>query len=166
MSKTSIAKPRELTGRAVLIWILGFFGLVFVVNGVLVQAATSTFGGLETASSYKAGLMFKDDMASAERQANLHWKVDGKLTRDKSGEAMLDVTVRDDKGAPVTGLSGTARLAHPATSRLDHDVTLSALGAGALHGEVAAPAGQWELVIDLNRDGERVFLSRSRVTLR
>ena len=163
---TTAKKPRELTGRAVLFWILGFFGLVFAVNGVLVQAATSTFGGLETSSSYKAGLTFKDDMASAERQANLHWKVDGKLTRDKAGEAAIDVTVHDAKGAPVTGLSGTARLAHPATSRLDHDVTLSALGAGALHGAVAAPAGQWELIIDLNRGDDRVFRSRSRVTLK
>ena len=159
-------KPRELTGRAVLCWILGFFGLVFAVNGVLVQAATSTFGGLETSSSYKAGLKFKEEMDSAERQTALHWKVDGKLTRDKAGEAVIDVTVHDDKGAPVTGLSGTARLAHPATSRLDHDVTLSALGAGALHGATAAPAGQWELIIDLNRGDDRVFRSRSRVTLK
>lgn len=163
---TSAKKPRELTGHAVLLWILGFFGFVFAVNGVLVQAATSTFGGLETASSYKAGLKFKDDMASATRQANLHWKVDGRLTRDKAGEAAIDVTVNDDKGAPVTGLSGSARLAHPATSRLDHDVALSVLGAGALHGVTVAPAGQWELILDLDRGGERVFRSRSRVTLK
>ena len=26
--------------------------------------------------------------------------------------------------------------------------------------------GQWDLIIDLSRDGERVFRSRSRVTLR
>ena len=163
---TPAKKPRELTGRAVLFWILGFFGFVFDVNGVLVQAATSTFGGLETSSSYKAGLKFKDDMASAARQANLHWKVDGKLARDKAGEAVIDVTVRDDKGAPVTGLSGTARLAHPATSRLDHDVVLAAAGSGALHGVTAAPAGQWELILDIDRGGERVFRSRSRVTLK
>lgn len=166
MTKTISGKPRELTGRAVLFWILGFFGLVFAVNGVLVQAATSTFGGLETSSSYKAGLKFKEEMDSAERQAALGWHVDGKLTRDKTGEAMLDVSVRDAKGQPVSGLSGTARLAHPATSRLDHEVALSALGAGALHGAVTAPAGQWELIIDLDRGGDRVFRSRSRVTLR
>lgn len=159
------AQPPELTGRAVLFWLLGFFGLVFAVNGVLVQAATSTFGGLETSSSYKAGLKFKDDIEQAERQAALHWKVDGKLV-DKGGEAVLDLTVRDAKGLPVTGLTGTARLAHPATSRLDHEISLAAQGAGALHGVVAAPPGQWELIIDLDRGGDRVFRSRSRVTLK
>jgi nitrogen fixation protein FixH len=130
-----------------------------------VQAATSTFGGLETSSSYKAGLKFKDDIEQAERQAALHWKVDGKLV-DKGGEAVLDLTVRDAKGLPVTGLTGTARLAHPATSRLDHEISLAAQGAGALHGVVAAPPGQWELIIDLDRGGDRVFRSRSRVTLK
>ncbi|MEI8277351.1 MAG: FixH family protein [Hyphomicrobiales bacterium] len=163
---TSAKKPRELTGRAVLFWLVGFFVLVFGVNGVLVKAATSTFAGLETSSSYKAGLKFKDDMASAARQADLHWKVDGKLTRDKAGDAVIDVTVHDGSGAPVTGLSGTARLAHPATSRLDRDVVLEAAASGALHGVTAAQPGQWELILDLDRGGERVFRSRSRVTLK
>jgi nitrogen fixation protein FixH len=159
-------KPRELTGRAVLFWLLGFFVLVFGANAVLIKAATSTFAGLETGSSYKAGLQFKQEMQSAERQDGLHWRVDGRLTRDQAGEAVLDVTVRDDKGLAVAGLSGDARLAHPATARLDHAIALEAKGAGALRGTVAAQPGQWELILDLDRGGERVFRSRSRVTLK
>ena len=159
------AQPRELTGRAVLFWLVGFFGLVFAVNGVLVKAATSTFAGLETSSSYKAGLMYRQELDSAERQAALHWRVDGKLS-DAGGQAVLDITVRDDKGAAVTGLTALARLAHPATDKLDHVVPLGRIGAGAFHGAVEAAPGQWELIVDLDRDGERVFRSRSRVTLR
>ncbi len=159
------AHPRELTGRAVLFWLVGFFCLIFAVNGVLVKAATSTFAGLETSSSYKAGLMYRQEADSAERQAALHWRVDGKLV-DKGGQAMLDITVRDDKGAAVTGLTALARLAHPATDKLDHVVPLGRIGAGAFHGAVEAAPGQWELIVDLDRDGERVFRSRSRVTLR
>lgn len=158
-------KPRELTGRAVLFWLLGFFGLVFAVNGVLVKAATSTFAGLETSSSYKAGLLFKQELDSAERQAALHWRVDGKLV-DKGGQAILDLSVRDATGVAVTGLTAQARLAHPATDRLDHIVPLGRIGAGTFHGAVAAAPGQWELIVDLDRDSERVFRSRSRVTLR
>ncbi len=158
-------RPREVTGRTVLFWLLGFFGFVFAVNGVLVKAATSTFAGLETTSSYKAGLMFRQELQSAQRQAALHWRVDGKLV-DKGGEAVLDLTIRDDKGAPVTGLTAMARLAHPAASKLDHIVPLTSAGAGAFHGAVKASRGQWELIVDLDRDGERVFRSRSRVTLR
>src|SRR5512146_2690337 len=98
-------KARELTGKHVLLCLLGFFGVVFAVNGVLVRAATSTFGGVETSSSYKAGLLFEQEVAKAERQDARRWQVDGKLTRDRAGEAVLDISARDDKGAAVTGLS-------------------------------------------------------------
>ncbi len=67
-------KPRELTGRHVLMWLVAFFGFIFVVNAVMIRAATSTFGGVETRSSYKAGLMFKSELERAERQHDLHWR--------------------------------------------------------------------------------------------
>jgi nitrogen fixation protein FixH len=159
-------KPSELTGRHVLLWLVGFFGLVFVVNAFLIHAATSTFGGLETQSSYKAGLMFESEVARAERQQALHWSVDGKLGRDREGEAVLDISVRDAQGAPVTGLTADATLAHPADARLDHVIRLSRIGAGEFRGETQGQVGQWELIVDFYRDQTRVFRSRSRVTLR
>jgi nitrogen fixation protein FixH len=160
-------KPaRELTGRAVLFWLLGFFGAVFAVNAVLVQAATSTFGGLETSSSYKAGLMFARELASAQRQDALHWRVAGSLVRDASGQAVLDVSARNAQGVALSGLTAVARLAHPADARLDHVVALSQIGAGKFRGQAEAPPGQWELIVDLLRGDERQFRTRSRVTLR
>ncbi len=159
-------QPQELTGRMVLLWLVAFFGVVFAVNGVLVRAAISTFGGVETASSYKAGLQFEQDVAVAQRQDALHWRVDGKLTRDDAGQALLDISARDAQGAPLTGLTAVARLVHPADARLDHAIPLSRTGAGAFHGEAQAQPGQWELIVDLYRSDDRLFRSRSRVTLR
>src|SRR5581483_6666742 len=148
-------RPRELTGRHVLLWVVGFFGVVFLANAVLVKAATSTFGGLETQSSYKAGLVFEREVARAERQQALGWTVDGRLVRDNSGEAVLTVGVRD----------ADATLAHPADSRLDHVIALTAAGAGVFRGRDQVPPGQWELIVDVYRGAERVFRSQSRVTL-
>jgi nitrogen fixation protein FixH len=159
-------KTRELTGKHVLFCLLGFFGVVFAVNGVLVKAATSTFGGVETSSSYKAGLMFEQDVARAEQQDGLHWQVGGKIARDKAGEAVLDISTRDAKGIPLTDITARARLAHPADERLDHVIALDRTSAGLFHGEAQAQSGQWELIVDLYRGETRVFRSRSRVTLR
>ena len=163
---TQPKKPHELTGCAVLVWLVGFFAVIFAVNGWLVQAATSTFGGLETPSSYKAGLMFESEVARAERQQALRWHVDGKLARDRTGDAVFDVSVRDAQGVPVTGLSADATLAHPADARLDRVIHLGRIGAGEFHGQANGHSGQWELIVDFYRDHERVFRSRSRVTLR
>jgi len=164
MSAT-IKKPREVTGRTVLIWLVCFFGAVFVINGVMIKAATSTFGGVETASSYKAGLQFKQEVAAAEQQDARHWKIDGSLKRNGAGDAVLDFAARDEAGAPLTGLTAEVRLVHPADARLDHAIKVDRIGAGQFRGEAAVPRGQWELLVDLYRDDARVFRSRSRVTL-
>ncbi len=159
-------KTRELTGLHVLLCLLGFFGVVFAVNAVLVKAATSTFGGVETSSSYKAGLMFERELARAEKQDELRWRVDGKIARDKAGDAVLDISARDVSGVLLAGITAQARLAHPADERLDHVIALDRTSAGLFHGEVQAQPGQWELIVDLYRGEARVFRSRSRVTLR
>ena len=158
--------PRELTGAKVLLWLVAFFAVVFIVNGVMVRAAISTFGGGDTISSYKAGLQFEHEVGVAERQAARHWQVAGHLARDGAGEAVLEVTARDAQGAPLSGLTADARLMHPADDRLDHVIPVRELAAGVFHGATAAHSGQWELIVDLYRGQERVFRSRSRVTLR
>ncbi len=159
-------RSRELTGRHVLLGLVGFFVVVFAVNAVLVRAAISTFGGVETASSYKAGLQFEHELAVAERQNALHWQVSGKLTRAGAGQAVLDVTARDARGAPLSGLRADARLAHPADERLDRAIEVRAVAAGVFHGQAAAQPGQWDLIVDLYRGDKRMFRSQSRVTLR
>ena len=158
-------KPRELTGKHVLICFVGFFGLVFAVNAVMVKAAMSTFGGVQTTSSYKAGLMFGQDLARAEKQDALHWQVSGRLSRDDVGNAVLDISVRDTRDVPVKGLAAGARLAHPADERRDHLIALNDASGGRFHGVTRAEPGQWELIVDLYKDDARVFRSRSRVML-
>ena len=159
-------KPRELTGRAVLIWLIGFFGVVFLVNGIMAKAAISTFAGVETQSSYKAGQMFEQEVALAKAQDDLHWHVDGKLDLDRIGEAVLDMTVRDAQGQPVGGLSADARLWHPADSRRDHVIPMSKTSPGAFHGEARAQSGRWELIVDFYRGDKRMFRSRSEIVLK
>ena len=155
-----------MTGRHVLLWLVAFFGIVFVVNGVLVQAAISTFGGVETLSSYKAGLQFEQEAGLVQRQDALHWQVSGTLTRDRAGAAVLDLTARDAQGRPLGGLTADARLAHPADDRLDHVIAVRPLAAGVFRGTAEAQPGQWELIVDLYRGDRRVFRSRSRVSLK
>ena len=169
MQAAPLAKQKQariLTGRHVLQWLVAFFGIVFAVNGVLVRAAISTFGGVETLSSYRAGLQFEQEVGLVQRQDALHWQVTGKLARDSAGVAVLDVTARDAQGAPLSGLTADARLAHPADDRLDRVIVVRSVAGGVFHGAAEAQPGQWELIVELYRGDQRVFRSRSRVSLR
>jgi len=157
---------KELTGRAVLFCLLGFFGIVAGVNAVLVRAATSTFGGVETPSAYKVGLAFNREIAAARAQEVRHWTVDAKLTRNAQGDANLAVSVRDRNGAPPSAITLLAKLDHPADTRRDHTIPMRQIAPGVFNGRVRAEPGQWDVAIDITRGEQRLFRSKSRVTLR
>ena len=165
VTERSNRPPREVTGRIVLICLLAFFGLVAAMNAVLIRLAVSTFGGVETENAYQAGLNFAREIAAAETQDALHWQV--KATVSAGPETtVVELVARDAEGRPLAGLDANALLVHPTDRRGDIVVPLNERTAGMFQGQVAAAHGNWTLVIDLLRDGTRVFRSRNRVFLR
>lgn len=165
--KSSAARrPHELTGRFVLFCFVGFFLIVIGVNFVLIRAATSTFGGVETENAYKAGLAFNNELAAARAQNQRHWKVTGHVSHNGRGDVAVEVSVVDENGRTPAKLAAVARLAHPTDARLDRAVAISATAGGLFRGTARAEAGQWDLVVDLLQGDERVFRSKSRIMLR
>jgi nitrogen fixation protein FixH len=159
------AQGRELTGRMVLVWLVGFFLIVGAVNAVMIGAAISTFAGLEHDSPYQAGLAFDQEIAAARLQEALHWQVQAKVAKSDTGETLVEISARDAGGAPVPGLAATATLVHPTDRRLDRDLTMTQVGAGRFSGVTGAAAGQWDVVIELTREGARRFRSKNRIVL-
>jgi len=157
--------PREITGRMVFVCVVTFFAVVTAVNAVMIRAAVSTFGGLETDSSYKAGLAFAREIAAADAQGRQHWNVTATLGAMIDGQLQLDLVALDAAGRPVSGQNAHVRLSHPTDRRHDHDLDLNPVGPGRFAGQVSAAPGQWDLVIELSRDGERTFLSRRRIVV-
>jgi len=155
--------PRPITGRTVLIYFIAFFGIVFAMNFFMVRVAISSFSGVETESSYKAGLSFKNDVAAAHAQDARHWNVEASLQR---GDATrVTITARDAEARPLAGLTPEVRLAHPTDKRRDVAVEFVETTAGQFQSLTALPQGQWDLVIGFKRGDEFVFRSKSRITL-
>src|SRR5271169_6324848 len=73
-------QPREVTGWTVLGLMVAFFAVVIGVNAFMAHKALSTFGGVETDSSYRAGQTFERDVAMAQAQDARHWQIDAKVT--------------------------------------------------------------------------------------
>jgi nitrogen fixation protein FixH len=156
-------KPFEITGRFVLVCIVGFFLMVALVNAVMIRFAVATFGGVETESAYKAGLAFKAETAAAVAQAARGWKVDVRLEPGGEG-VVVHVTVRDQAGLAVPHLAAEIDLAHPADKRRDVAMTVSEQSAGVFRATAQA-GGRRILVITLARDGERLFRSVERIVV-
>jgi nitrogen fixation protein FixH len=156
---------RQLTGRMVLLCLIGFFAVIAGVNAIMIRAAVSTFGGVETGNAYQAGLAFAREIAAVEAQDALHWDVRAKVSA-ANGATELEVTAIDAAGRPPTGLTATARLMHPTDKRADRVVALGEHAPGDFKGRTDAVTGQWALVIELARDGTRMFRSTNRVFIR
>ncbi|MFG1479685.1 FixH family protein [Xanthobacter sp. V4C-4] len=158
-------RPRELTGGMVLMVILAFFGLVVAVNVTMARFAVSTFAGLETESSYKAGLAFTKETNAAEAQNERRWSVDVDLKPLGGTARGIQLRVVDADGKPLSGLVADGRFAHPTDARRDVVLDLEPLGEGRYRATADAGAGQWDLVIDFTQGGERLFRSKNRVQL-
>jgi nitrogen fixation protein FixH len=156
----------RLNGRHVLLILLGFFGVVFAVNGYMMHVAIKTFSGMESATPYKDGLAFNTELADSRRQAELGWTVNAAVTRGPDGRARIEVGAADRNAMALAGVEMRATLERPADKREDRAVDLAALGAGRYAAQVEGVGpGQWDLVLDISRGDQRVFRSRSRIML-
>ncbi len=160
------AGNREVTGRTVFACFVAFFSIVAGVNAIMIYYATSTFAGVETENAYRAGLAFNREIAAATSQDARHWQVQAELVRAPSERVRLVVHLRDASGAALRAVDVEARLIRPTSARRDHVIAMTETDSGVFKGETAAEAGQWDLLIDVSRGGERMFRSTSRRILR
>jgi nitrogen fixation protein FixH len=155
----------QLTGWMVLIYLLSFFGVVTGVNVVMIYEALSTIRGVETDSAYQAGRMFEQDVAKLKAQDSRHWQVDARLKAAPYGTT-LELVARDEAGRVVTGMSAAARFERPTDRGLDHSMALTEQSPGQYQGKAELSPGQWDLVIEISRQGQQLFRSKNRVVLK
>jgi nitrogen fixation protein FixH len=163
---TSSLTPRPITGRFVLIAVVSFFAVVIGVNVVMMRLAIATLPGTEVDSAYSASLAYQKEIQAAHQQDERDWKVDAHIERQATGIAGLTVDARTQDGERLAGLSVFGRLERPTDRRADQVFEMTEGSAGSYRGNAhGVAAGQWDLVIEVDRDGQRLFLSRNRVVL-
>jgi nitrogen fixation protein FixH len=158
--------PKPLTGRMVLFLLVGFFGVVIGVNMIMMRLAIQTLPGTDVDSAYRASLAYEKEIVAARDQDGRKWHVDARVERAANGGATLRVEARDDSGRPLSGLKFQGRFERPTDRRADQPVALAETGIGIYSGNADLIArGQWDLVLEGNAAGQRMFLSRNRVLL-
>jgi nitrogen fixation protein FixH len=134
---------RELTGRHVLYILLGFFGIAFAANGIMIYLAVSTSSGRE-ANAYSQGLHYNERIAAARAQAALHWSHTVEL--DEAGGVRIVLT--DKAGAPVSGLNLQGEIGRPAADQFTHRLVFTETRPGLYAASPGAlEAGSWIVTV-------------------
>jgi nitrogen fixation protein FixH len=166
MTNSNMQDPKAITGKTVLVWLLGFFAVIFTANAIFIWLALGSFPGVVVESSYKAGQAYNQDIAEAKAQSERGWQVEAGLVRTTETNARVEVSALDKANTPLAGLVFTATLRHPTHENGDVVVPLSEGSPGVYAAEVPrVSAGNWNLVLEARRGDTRVFRSENRAFL-
>lgn len=135
---------KGIEGRHVLMGLIGFFGVMLLVNGIFVYFAVATFSGGDTSDPYRKGLHYNDTLQAADRQAERGWQTE--VDYDDTSRR-LRLSFLDKTAEPVTGLRIGAKLSRPATDREDRIVKLTEVAQGIYAADVALAPGLWVISI-------------------
>jgi nitrogen fixation protein FixH len=131
----------RITGRKVLLFTVGAFGVIIAVNLVMAYKAVSTFPGLEVKNSYVASQGFD---ARRDAQIGLGWQLAADYD-PKAKELRLNFT--DEQGFPAE-VMGLSVMVGRATIALDDTRPEFTRDAGVFVAPLVLPEGKWMMQIE------------------
>jgi nitrogen fixation protein FixH len=132
----------RLTGKHVLIILLGAFAVIIAVNAAFIYFALRTGPGEEQGASYEAGLRYNTILAEERTQNALQWHHKSQLVQN----SRLRVAMTDNAGAPVPGLAVTGNFSRPAAGKADRSLAFKEVDAGLYEATLGQiEPGSWVL---------------------
>lgn len=138
----------KLTGRGVLLWLAGFFGVITAVNVAFIWVGVVTYRGEDEQKPYLQGIEFNHTLERRAEQAKLGWISHVAVDRLQSGVVQITVALRDSTGAPQSVGALDGELRHPADENRDHALHFVEHEKGEYQASVSGiSAGVWDVVI-------------------
>ena len=154
---------RPLTGRGVLFWLFGFFGVIVAVNVCFAVISVKTFSGEDEQKPYLQGVEYNDTLARRAEQEKLGWKAAVSAVRQASGKVRFTVALRRADGSPEDGAVLRGELRHPASEYRDRPLDLKQTAPGRYEEELAGVApGAWDVIVN-NRRAQAPFEATRRL---
>lgn len=153
--------PKQLKGYHVLLWMMAFFGLMFVVNGYFLFYAITTFPGEDVEKSYLQGLDYNSTLSRRAEQAKLGWTSEIGVVG-----STLEIRAFEGSGLMITGKQVDVVVRRLATTADDQILIATETAPGIYTVDVSAlPKGEWEIVARVRPapDSEPVFEARKQV---
>lgn len=138
---------RPLTGRGVLVWLAGFFGLIILTNVIFITEAVKTFRGEDEQKPYLQGVEYNQTLAERAEQVRLGWLASIDARRLTTGGVAILVNLRHKDGQPERGARLTGELRHPADENRDRALNFSQVAPGLYEAHVQAAPGNWDILV-------------------
>ncbi len=122
-------QAKQLRGKHVLFGLLSFFAVIFIVNGIFLSKAISSFPGEITKKSYIQGINYNDTIELRRTQQELGWTAEVGIANLQTGNALL-VRLFDEGNIPLNGLSVMALLSQHSNEHTTLEAQLEPLGGG------------------------------------
>jgi nitrogen fixation protein FixH len=140
---------------------VGFFGVVFGANAIMIWFALTTFTGLDREEPYLRGVDYNAVLEEERRQQALGWTAAVTADTDR-----LAVEVADRLEQPLEGAVVHAELTRPVNAALDFTAALAPAGDGRYAAALDWPEpGRWDVLITVEQSG-RVFQHHRRLMVR
>ena len=163
LSADPSSKSGKLTGWHVFWIMLGFFGLMFTVNGIFLYHAITSFPGEDVKKSYLQGLDYNHTLEAKAAQDQLGWSAAAGMV---GSDLVFDLT--DADGNPLEGYQVTSELRRAASTAHDQIAKMQPLQSGSYAVNLSdLPAGRWDVqfqVIDPAGD-DIVFRADKRIVI-
>jgi nitrogen fixation protein FixH len=141
----------EITGRKVLVFTVGAFGIIIAVNLFMAWKAISTFPGLEGKNTFVASQEFD---TRREAQEALGWTVAAGHDRGR-----MTLSFTDAAGAPVQVSALTVLVGRPTSAR-DDVMPAFTYVSGQYEADVPLQKGQWMVKLEAMSEGGVRFEQR------
>lgn len=152
----------RVTGRHVLVGLLGFFGLVIGVDVVFTVLAVRSDPGATSLTAYEDGLAYNATLETRAAQAALGWRA----TVEQGAPGVVTVRLTDAEGAPLDGLAVKAALRRPATAAGARTLAFRPVAPGAYRAETTVEVGAWDLDLSARDPSGRSFQAERRLVWR
>lgn len=161
-SSEAISSKKTLTGWHVLAILIGFFGVMFAVNGVFLYHAITSFPGEDVKKSYVQGLNYNDTLAARAQQAERGWTAQVGL----NGKTLI-FRLSDAQEAALSGQLVIGELRRRVTRADDQLISFQAAPNGEYSADASdLQAGQWDVRIRvLDPDTETVLFRATKVIM-
>ena len=156
----------RLTGRGVLLWLFGFFGIIFAMNFYFIMVSSATFRGEDEQKPYLQGVEFNQTLARRAEQRALGWKAGITAIRLTDGHVRIEITALDRNGKAVRDAALAGELRHPSDENRDRALRLTQVAPGIYQVELnGISAGIWDVLVH-SADAHAPFEAERRVWVR